>query len=114
METEPHAARLLRFNYPWLPNRRTPSLQKCKTENIHRQPGTECGIVLSMPISCLRPRFVHRPSALVSCAIALSLAPFLAAQQPADTGAPPIVLHAARLLQVDTGTLLQPGEVLVE
>jgi len=26
----------------------------------------------------------------------------------------PIVLHAARLLQVDTGTLLQPGEVLVE
>jgi len=67
-----------------------------------------------MPISCLRPRFVHRPSALVSCAIALSLAPFLAAQQPADTGAPPIVLHAARLLQVDTGTLLQPGEVLVE
>jgi imidazolonepropionase-like amidohydrolase len=67
-----------------------------------------------MSISCLRPRFVHRLSALVSCAIALSLAPFLAAQQPADTGAPPIVLHAARLLQVDTGTLLQPGEVLVE
>ena len=26
----------------------------------------------------------------------------------------PIVLHAARLLQVDTGNLLQPGEVLVE
>ena len=25
----------------------------------------------------------------------------------------PIVLHAARLLQVDTGVLLQPGEVLV-
>ncbi len=33
------------------------------------------------------------------------------AQQPAAT---PIVLHAARLLQVETGTLLQPGEVLVE
>ena len=33
------------------------------------------------------------------------------AQQPAAT---PIVLHAARLLQVDTGTLLQPGEILVE
>lgn len=31
-------------------------------------------------------------------------------QQPAA----PIVLHAARLLQVDTGNLLQPGEVLVE
>jgi imidazolonepropionase-like amidohydrolase len=28
--------------------------------------------------------------------------------------AAPIVLHAARLLQVDTGTLLQPGEILVE
>ncbi|MGA2806728.1 MAG: amidohydrolase family protein [Terracidiphilus sp.] len=26
----------------------------------------------------------------------------------------PIVLHAARLLQVDTGTLLQPGEVLIQ
>jgi imidazolonepropionase-like amidohydrolase len=34
-----------------------------------------------------------------------------AAQQPAS---PPIVLHAARLLQVDTGNLLQPGEILVE
>jgi len=33
------------------------------------------------------------------------------AQQPASA---PIVLHAARLLQVDTGTLLQPGEILVE
>ncbi len=35
----------------------------------------------------------------------------VAAAQPAPT---PIVLHAARLLQVDTGTLLQPGEILVE
>ena len=35
------------------------------------------------------------------------------AQQPASTGQP-IVLHAARLLQVDSGTVLQPGEVLVE
>jgi len=35
---------------------------------------------------------------------------FAAAQVPSS----PIVLHAARLLQVDTGTLLQPGEVLVE
>ena len=26
----------------------------------------------------------------------------------------PIVLHAARLLQVDTGTLLQPGEILIQ
>ncbi len=34
-----------------------------------------------------------------------------AAQRPASQ---PIVLHAARLLQVDTGNMLQPGEVLVE
>ncbi len=33
------------------------------------------------------------------------------AQQPAVT---PIVLHAARLLEVDTGNVLQPGEILVE
>jgi imidazolonepropionase-like amidohydrolase len=38
--------------------------------------------------------------------LALSIA---AAQQ-----SPPIVLHAARLLQVDTGTVLKPGEVLIE
>ena len=31
--------------------------------------------------------------------------------QPAD---PPIVLHAARLLEVDTGNVLRPGEILVE
>jgi imidazolonepropionase-like amidohydrolase len=40
--------------------------------------------------------------------ISVSLA---AAQQPAT---PPIVLHAARLLQVDTGNILRPGEILVE
>ena len=39
------------------------------------------------------------------------LALISAAQQPAS---PPIVLHAARLLEVDTGHLIQPGEVLVE
>ncbi len=36
---------------------------------------------------------------------------FARAQQPPSA---PIVLHAARLLQVDTGNLLQPGEILVE
>jgi imidazolonepropionase-like amidohydrolase len=50
-----------------------------------------------------------RNFALPTCAVALSLA--AAAQQPS---AAPIVLHAARLLQVDTGTLLQPGEILVQ
>jgi imidazolonepropionase-like amidohydrolase len=33
------------------------------------------------------------------------------AQQPTTA---PIVLHAARLLEVDTGNILQPGEILVE
>jgi imidazolonepropionase-like amidohydrolase len=33
------------------------------------------------------------------------------AQQPASV---PIVLHAARLLQIDTGVLLRPGEVLIQ
>ena len=50
-------------------------------------------------------RFVHSIAATV---VALSLA--AAAQPPAA----PIVLHAARLLQIDTGTLLQPGEILVQ
>src|ERR1700739_241122 len=36
-----------------------------------------------------------------------------AAQEPASAR-PPIVLHATRLLQIETGEILQPGEVLVE
>jgi imidazolonepropionase-like amidohydrolase len=43
-------------------------------------------------------------------ALLLSRGSVAAAQQPSA----PIVLHAARLLQVETGALLQPGEVLVE
>jgi imidazolonepropionase-like amidohydrolase len=43
--------------------------------------------------------------------LAFVLAGAAHAQQPASA---PIVLHAARLLQVDTGVLLQPGEILVE
>ncbi len=42
--------------------------------------------------------------------LSVSLATLVAAQQPATA---PIVLHAARLLQVDTGNILQPGEILV-
>jgi imidazolonepropionase-like amidohydrolase len=56
-----------------------------------------------------------RPSALFLCAIALPCA--LPSQQnpPQQSPAPtPIVLHAARLLEVDTGNVLQPGEILVE
>jgi len=54
--------------------------------------------------------FVAGCLAFVTAAPLLSQNPSLSAQQPA----PPIVLHAARLLQVDTGNILQPGEVLIE
>ncbi len=32
----------------------------------------------------------------------------------AQQSSAPIVLHAARLLQVDTGAIVEPGEILVE
>ena len=53
------------------------------------------------------------------CAVALACGlSFLfnipAIAQQASSSQAPIVLHAARLLQVDTGNVLQPGEVLVE
>lgn len=45
--------------------------------------------------------------------IAALLLAFVAAEaQPSQST--PIVLHAARLLQVDTGKILQPGEILIE
>ena len=48
-------------------------------------------------------------------ALLTSATSFLAhAQQPQNAPSVPIVLHAARLLQVDTGVILQPGEILVE
>lgn len=43
--------------------------------------------------------------------VCLALASYLSGAQQPQT---PIVLHAARLLQVDTGSVIQPGEVLVE
>jgi imidazolonepropionase-like amidohydrolase len=43
--------------------------------------------------------------------LALSITAAVPAQQPASV---PIVLHAARLLQVDTGTILRPGEILIQ
>ena len=49
---------------------------------------------------------------LASTLLFLLKMPVGSAQQTGSTS--PIVLHAARLLQVDTGRILQPGEVLVE
>jgi imidazolonepropionase-like amidohydrolase len=48
-------------------------------------------------------------AAVAACALALASSA-AAHQQPAQT----IVLHAARLLDVSAGTVIQPGEVLVE
>ncbi len=52
-------------------------------------------------------------ASLVATALAV-LCVALAAQQAATQPPAPIVLHAARLLQVDTGKILRPGEILVE
>ena len=43
--------------------------------------------------------------------VCLAFAPFASNAQQSQTA---VVLHAARLLQVDSGTVIQPGEVLVE
>ena len=52
-------------------------------------------------------------SALVVVALFLALISVASAQSGA-TSTQPIVLHAARLLEIDTGRLLKPGEVLVQ
>ena len=45
---------------------------------------------------------------------ALTLAILLSNTSSAQTNSSPIVLHAARLLEIDTGKILQPGEVLIQ
>src|ERR1700719_404341 len=54
-----------------------------------------------------------RPALALALALALTLAGYspLFAQQPAPH---PIVLHAAHLLEVDTGRVISPGEILVD
>jgi imidazolonepropionase-like amidohydrolase len=64
----------------------------------------------------MRPHIRRYPKATLRGILVFTLIAFwsigiVAAQRQKTT---PIVLHAARLLQVDTGTLLQPGEILVE
>jgi imidazolonepropionase-like amidohydrolase len=59
-----------------------------------------------MPNSRLNLPSVARITVLALCA---ALAGLVSAQQPTT-----IVLHAARLLHVDTGAIDQPGEILVE
>ena len=48
------------------------------------------------------------------CLAASSLFAFAPVCVNAQQASAPIVLHAARLLQVDSGAIVQPGEILVE
>src|ERR1700678_1190674 len=65
-----------------------------------------------MRLSRLRPDPASLAGAFSSFALSLAFVNTLSAQPPASPT--PIVLHAARLLEVNTGTLVQPGEILVE
>ncbi len=64
-----------------------------------------------MPNSSLRLDSLRVASVLGLAIMAAALSGRAPAQQPS---AAPIVLHAARLLDVATGNMIQPGEILVE
>ncbi len=60
------------------------------------------------------PKPGHRASLSLLC-FSLAFVPFVASELSAQIAHDaPVVLHAARLLQVDTGNMLSPGEILVE
>ncbi|HKW88612.1 MAG TPA: amidohydrolase family protein [Candidatus Acidoferrales bacterium] len=54
------------------------------------------------------------PRLLASCLLALTFNPVAAAQSQFQSASHPIVLHAARLLDVESGKIISPGEVLVQ
>jgi len=56
-------------------------------------------------------RFLAQFRLSLTSALTVLAAALAAAQPPATTS---IVLHASKLLQVDTGTILHPGEILIE
>jgi imidazolonepropionase-like amidohydrolase len=56
---------------------------------------------------------IHRRAALISLLLLLATVAGNAASQPQPPGHP-IVLHAARLLDIKTGRMLKPGEILVQ
>ncbi|MGB6690049.1 MAG: amidohydrolase family protein [Terracidiphilus sp.] len=64
-----------------------------------------------MPNLRLWIRFVFPTTIALACIVSTGTA---SAQQFATPGVGPIVLHAARLLEVDTGNMIAPGEILVE
>ena len=57
----------------------------------------------------MQPRYQHICRVILA---GLLLAPLVLAQTPAASH--PVVLHAARLLDIETGRVLTPGEVLIE
>jgi imidazolonepropionase-like amidohydrolase len=57
---------------------------------------------------------IHRRSVLISLSLLLLILAVNVAGQSEPAPAHPIVLHAARLLDVKTGRMLKPGEILVE
>jgi imidazolonepropionase-like amidohydrolase len=70
------------------------------------------GIVVCMRKMIL-PSLSIRSAALVVVFSCLIAAPAIFSAQTAGAAGAPIVLHAARLLEVDTGNMLRPGEILV-
>lgn len=57
---------------------------------------------------------IHRRSALISLLLLLATLAGNAASQSQPPASHPIVLHAARLLDIKTGRMLKPGEILVQ
>src|SRR6202047_776709 len=66
-----------------------------------------------MANACKRPSAIEKAKFVMGSTLALTLAGYsqLFAQQAAPH---PIVLHAAHLLEVDTGRVVSPGEILVD
>jgi imidazolonepropionase-like amidohydrolase len=78
---------------------------------LRRQSWGRRRIVISMQ-NFFRRFLLLRPSALLVIVPILLIGSVPASAQQPQTRL--LVLHAARLLQIDTGTLLQPGEVLID
>ena len=57
---------------------------------------------------------IHTQFTLALTFAAIILVSAASVSQAQQSGATPIVLHAARLLEVDTGNIVRPGEILIE
>ena len=84
---------------------------RCHPERTGPQAIFSLGVVSRRICSCLSNNCAGITLRAFALSICLSASHAAAAQQPPSA---PIVLHAARLLQVDTGTILRPGEILIQ